>query len=310
MVGEIVYEKPLIFQLRELNAGWMNKLTTGVKSFIDSHNFYPSVFYNENDINHPINGIRYAVPDLDNYSGVFVHQDAPDTPIAGFNGIEFRSSITKTIRIITKAKQLLWTVQDLTHLKPLTPSDYHETPSVQFCGTAVKRADGSVFTQQVQRFNALQALKESGLEHEINLKIQRFDSGKFILESGTYLSDEQYWKQMEVHPYGLSVRGWGNWDYRMYEMLASGRIPVHINTDDELLFENWIDWDEFIVVVNNPAKMKAAVEEFHSQFTDNKSLRHHQKQLIKLYHEFLSFPAFCKWFGEYYEDDFRKWGLE
>ena len=73
-MSEIVYEKPPIFQLRELNAGWMNHLTTGVKSFIDSHNFYPSVFYNENDINHPINGIRYAVPDLDNYSGVFVHQ--------------------------------------------------------------------------------------------------------------------------------------------------------------------------------------------------------------------------------------------
>lgn len=309
MRGDVVYDKPDIFRLRELNAEWMNKLTSGVKSFIDKNNFYPSVFYNENDINHPFGGIRYAVPDLDKYSGVFIHQDAPDTPIMGFKGVEFRTSITKAIKQVHAPNQLLWFITDLTHLKPLPTSEYHENPSVQFCGTAVLRCDGTPFSQQEQRFNALNALEKSGLKTEINLKVQRFDMGKFIEVSGTHLTDEQYWKQMENHPYGLSVRGWGNWDFRMYEMLATGRIPVHISTDDELPFESWIDWNDMMVIVKKPFELKTKVEEFHSRFSDDKSLKMHQKLLVKMYREFLSFPAFCKHFEQYYEDEFRKLGL-
>lgn len=305
MTGKVVWEKPPIFTLREQNQPWMDKLTAGVSDFIARNNFYPSVFYNENDINHPFGGIRYAIPNLDKYSGVFVHQDAPDTPIDGFKGVEFRSSITKSWAKMT-GNQLLWTVQDLTHLPPLPPSEYHDEPSVQFCGTAVLRSDGTPFPQQYPRFVALDALEKSGLDTEINLKVQRFDAGKFIEVSGNHLSDEQYWKQMEMHPYGLSVRGWGNWDFRMYEMLSTGRIPVHVSTDDELLFERDIPWNEYMVIVDDIRQIRQTVTEFHSQFTDSRSLAAHQKKLTKIYREYLSFPAFCKRFEEYYEEDIRR----
>ncbi len=308
-IGDVLWEKSHIYEIRKAMEPEMQKLTNGVSNFINKYKFYPKVFYNENDINHETLGIRQAIPDLDDYPGIFIHQDAPDTPIDGYKGVEFRSSITKSIRDRTGAKQLLWTVQDLTDKKPLLPSEFCENPSVQFCGTTVFLPNGQPFPQQLPRVNSIYALALSGLNTQINLKVQQFNQGKFIEISGAHLSDDQYWHQMQNHPYGLSVRGWGNWDYRMYELLVSGRIPVHISTDDELLFENMIDWPSFIVIINNLKDIKSSVESFHSQFTDNRSLHNHQRKLIKLYHDYLSFPAFCRHFEDYYSDQLCKWNI-
>ena len=116
MIGDVVQEKKDIFDIRQDMAGPMESLRLGLEGFIHDWGFFPNVFYNENDINDSFRGIRMAIPDIDDYPGIFIHQDAPDTPIAGYKGIEFRSSITKSIREATGAKQLLWTVQDLTNI--------------------------------------------------------------------------------------------------------------------------------------------------------------------------------------------------
>lgn len=307
MLGDVVQVKKDIFDIRRDMAGPMESLRLGLEGFILDHGFYPQVFYNENDINDSFRGIRMAIPDLDEYPGVFIHQDAPDTPVAGYSGIEFRSSISKSIREHTGAKQLLWTVQDVRNLPLLPASEYDPSPSVQFCGTTVLMENGQPFPQQMPRLQTVYALGVSGLKTQINLKIQQFVQGQFIEVRGQHLSDEGYWGMMQEHPYGLSVRGWGNWDYRFYEMLASGRIPVHIETDDELLFEREIPWDDLIVKVKPGDDLKEKVDAFHSQFSDNKSLAAHQKKLHQIYHDWLSFPAFCHRFEKYYEEELGKW---
>jgi hypothetical protein len=91
--------------------------------------------------------------------------------------------------------------------------------------------------------------------------------------------------------------------------MASGRIPVHVHTNDELLFEKWIDYDQYIVRVNDIRNIKEDIESFHGQFSDNRSLHAHQDKVRKLYDEYLNFPAFVEHFEEYYEDELNKVGV-
>jgi hypothetical protein len=49
--------------------------------------------------------------------------------------------------------------------------------------------------------------------------------------------------------YTICVRGAGNFSYRLYEVLAAGRIPLFINTDCVLPFEDEIDWRKHCVWV-------------------------------------------------------------
>lgn len=48
-------------------------------------------------------------------------------------------------------------------------------------------------------------------------------------------------------PYGLAIRGKGNHSVRFFELLCAGRIPVFINTDCVLPFEDLIDYRKHVV---------------------------------------------------------------
>lgn len=71
-VGDVLWEKSHIYEIRNAMEPEMQKLTNGVSNFINKYKFYPKVFYNENDINHETLGIRQAIPDLDDYPGIFI----------------------------------------------------------------------------------------------------------------------------------------------------------------------------------------------------------------------------------------------
>jgi len=52
----------------------------------------------------------------------------------------------------------------------------------------------------------------------------------------------EYYNSIFGSDYVVCVRGKGNYSYRFYEALASGRIPIFINTDSPLPLPNQIDW--------------------------------------------------------------------
>lgn len=310
MEGDTIYSNPDVFTLRENAQDHLLSLEIPLTPIMSRYGFYPKVFLSMEDINHPVSGIRNEVPNLDQFNGVFIEQDSPDTPIDRYNGIEFRTSLDKSIAK-SHGRQFLWTYTDLSGGKPLPGSDYDPMPSVQFAGTAVFQATtGQPFPQQQPRFRAAMLLSTSGILNQTYLIQQMFQNGRFIEYQNTKLNRDDYLSLMTRHPYGLSVRGWGNWSFRFYELMAYGRIPVHIHTNDELLFEDIINYDEYIVRVNNPKNIRQKIEEFHSQFTDSRSLRFHQKKLRSLYEQYLTFPAFVKHFDEYYEDRLRKTGID
>lgn len=58
-----------------------------------------------------------------------------------------------------------------------------------------------------------------------------------------------YLERMLASPYALVARGRGNFSYRLYEAMELRRIPVFIDTDSILPFDDEIDWrDEFVWV--------------------------------------------------------------
>lgn len=79
--------------------------------------------------------------------------------------------------------------------------------------------------------------------------------------------------------YTLCGSGYGNYSYRFYEALSAGRIPVLLDSDVLLPFEDQIPWAELIVRI--PAAQVHSTPErilaFHRRFTPEQFLGHQQR---------------------------------
>lgn len=79
----------------------------------------------------------------------------------------------------------------------------------------------------------------------------------------------EFYENLRDSDYVVCVRGAGNFSVRFYETLAMGRIPVFINMDCALSFDNQFDWKKHIVQVEYKDRKKVAqkVKEFHNALT-------------------------------------------
>ena len=70
---------------------------------------------------------------------------------------------------------------------------------------------------------------------------------------------------MKGNVYNLCVRGAGNYSQRLYETLASGRIPVYVESGGRLPFDHMHDYlsDPPFVYVTDLDKISETVVEFH-----------------------------------------------
>lgn len=80
------------------------------------------------------------------------------------------------------------------------------------------------------------------------------DLCRFIIRPGFWApgmakmdARKEYIDNMLSGAFTLCMRGGGNFSYRFYEALSFGRIPVLIDTDTILPFENEIPWHEYII---------------------------------------------------------------
>jgi hypothetical protein len=56
-------------------------------------------------------------------------------------------------------------------------------------------------------------------------------------------------RDIAAHDHGLAVRGFGNYSYRLYEILASGRRPLYVDSGAVLPRADVVDWDRLLVRV-------------------------------------------------------------
>lgn len=68
--------------------------------------------------------------------------------------------------------------------------------------------------------------------------------------------------------YTVCVRGTGNFSTRFYETLCLGRIPIFVDTDCRLPFDEIIDWKRYCIWVTESEidSISEKVAEFHSSF--------------------------------------------
>lgn len=100
---------------------------------------------------------------------------------------------------------------------------------------------------------------------------------------------KEYIQNMLSSPYALVTRGAGNFSYRLYEVMSCGRIPVFINTDAVLPFENQINWKKQTIWVEekNINGLGKSILDFHQKISEPDFIEM-QKKNREIYEKYLS----------------------
>ncbi|MFT5752470.1 MAG: hypothetical protein ACI86L_001983 [Dokdonia sp.] len=72
-----------------------------------------------------------------------------------------------------------------------------------------------------------------------------------------------FFNNIFISPYTLCVRGAGNFSVRFYEVLASGRIPLLIDTNVKLPLADAIDWSLHTVIIDASMPMEVRLQQWH-----------------------------------------------
>jgi len=93
--------------------------------------------------------------------------------------------------------------------------------------------------------------------------------------------------------YNLVIRGRANYSYRLFEVLALGRIPVFVETKAPLPFESEIDWDKHLLYVkqNDIGKIDKLLVDFHNKQTAT-SFKEIQQSNYNLHYQYFDKTGF------------------
>lgn len=102
---------------------------------------------------------------------------------------------------------------------------------------------------------------------------------------------QEFIKNIQNNHLTLCSRGAGNWSARFYQVLSLGRIPVVVNTDMILPFENHIHWKDKIVLCNDEKEITNAIR----QFWNTNDIVQAQQECKQLYDAYLAPEKWCDW---------------
>jgi hypothetical protein len=158
---------------------------------------------------------------------------------------------------------------------PLIKTSIH--PSVGFCGSVISHPS------RIQFINRLKLAP--------NIK------KNFILKTeywgGNQHNDnviKEFVNNIKSSHFTLSTRGTGNWSARFYQVLSLGRIPVIVDTDIILPFEDRINWQDLIVYCNSENDITPNIRQFWLQ----KDIIQAQIRCKEIYDTYLSAEKWCK----------------
>jgi hypothetical protein len=124
-------------------------------------------------------------------------------------------------------------------------------------------------------------------------------NGDYDLQAFPILQKE-YFDNMISSDYVLCVRGAGNYSFRFYETLCCGRIPIFIDTDCILPFENHIQWSKYIIRIDKQdiSNIGDIVSNFHDRISPDAFLKL-QQDCRNLWLNWFSPKGFFNKFFEY-----------
>lgn len=198
---------------------------------------------------------------------VFYLSDS-DRPLRFENAVIFRSSLYESKRLKNEyalpgwSEDLGWRYRE----KKIDIRRWQERPVVGFCGFApsptwrkiLKRRFGKILNKAWEdatiRNRALKLLSEDARIKPNFIRRNEFLAGALAGGDRTdyavlQRSRKEFAENTLQSDYVLCARGAGNFSYRLYETLCCGRIPVFVNTDCVLPFEDRIAWKRLCVWV-------------------------------------------------------------
>ncbi len=113
----------------------------------------------------------------------------------------------------------------------------------------------------------------------------------------------EFYRNIIENDYTLCIRGGGNFSKRFYETLALGRIPILIDTDCHLPFEDTINWHDHIlrVRVDQIPHLSKILIEYHNSISEEE-FQKKQSANRKLWEEWLNGINFYAKYFEIYEN--------
>lgn len=94
----------------------------------------------------------------------------------------------------------------------------------------------------------------------------------------------EFVKNIRDSHFTLCSRGAGNWSARFYQVLSLGRIPVVVQTDMMLPWEEHIPWQDIIVFCSNDQEIAPRIR----QIWNTRDIMEMQRQCRRIYEEFLT----------------------
>ena len=235
---------------------------------------------------------RYGRPML-----VFYNSDSEESiPID--DAIIFRTSITAAN---ARPNELAWPAWACDVLRTygtgrVEPRAKTSRPTVGYCGYI----DYRNVVERMQRTLRGQIAPWSKLRGEAVRALQASPDidAKFVLRrrfggNADAMEREEYAQNMLACDYALVARGRGNFSFRLYEAMSAGAIPVFVDTDCRLPFDDVIPYDELFVWVpaSEVSRIADYVLTFHARH-DEPSLLMHRRLLRQVFDDFLSPIAF------------------
>lgn len=176
------------------------------------------------------------------------------------------------------------------------PREWKPTPTISFCG--------QIYPLDVR--NASLKILENSTKVKSNFIIRNQFWGGWLSSGrqgwlGSKLRSE-FIQNMAHGDYVLCARGGGNFSYRIYETIMSGRIPLFINTDCVLPFDFLVNWGGLFPIVNKEDinNIDSILLDFHNSLTPEQFIER-QKYLRHMWTEWLSPTGFFKNIHKHWE---------
>tara|TARA_Y100000588_G_C13716405_1_gene695269 strand:+ start:55 stop:576 length:522 start_codon:yes stop_codon:yes gene_type:complete len=156
-----------------------------------------------------------------------------------------------------------------------------------------KYYSGPIIPPTYLRKRVLDILEEVDQINTNIIRRTRYKGGLISINDDIDFLKQEFYNNIIDTDYTLCVRGTGNFSTRFYETLALGRIPIFINTDCILPFDDVIDWERHIlwIELNQVQHIREIIKDFHSKHTTT-SFRELQNNNRRLWENYFSFSGY------------------
>ena len=186
--------------------------------------------------------------------------------------------------------------QRLFDQETIMPSAKKEVPIVGFCGHATtsltkrlkeiakcllenskrfftkpfRKDYEPLFASAYERAKLLRYFEKSRFINTDFIYRKKYRAGA-ITKTQREITSLEYYQNIHQSDYILCVRGGGNFSVRLYETLMLGKIPIFVDTDCLLPFEETINWKNHVVWVAWKDRKRTAtiVSNFHYQLSED-----------------------------------------